>query len=221
MKTLRNLLYPALVAAAIIGMSAMRGFADQSASAFLVVRCTTTLSVELFSRPAGGGLPAKTTYYDFGDMGAASTATAINPIGVRNNSIGVISRWELDVLESGGVIDSGSQWTLGATPGLNRATLCAKFSSSTITSTDFDMVKDTVSTTSQIAKTYSMANFYSHCGQYLEPSYTNDPSRVLPSSYDSTAEGKAERQLWVKLLTPTAIENPGVTTTIMLRITAK
>lgn len=221
MKTLRNLLYPALVATAITALSAVQGFADQNTSAFLVVRCTTTLSVELFSRPAGGGLPAKTTYYDFGDMGAASTATTLNPIGVRNNSIGVISRWELDVLESGGVIDPGSQWTLGSTPGLNRATLCAKFSSSTITSTDFDMVQDTVPMTSQAAKTYSMNSFYSHCDQYVQSSYTSDPSRVLPSSYDNTAEGKAERQLWVKLLTPTAIENPGVVTTIMLRITAK
>lgn len=205
----------------VMAAGAEKAFADNPVSAYITIRCTATISIELFSRVAGGGLPAKTTYYNFGDVAAASTATAVNPIGVRNNSQGAITRLEMDVLESGGYVDPITQWRLGSTQGLNRAVLFAKFSSSTITADDFNVSMDTVSTTSQGAKTYSNNTFYGYCSQYIEPSYTSDASLILPVSYDGAAEGRSERQLWLKLLTPTAVESPNQVTNITLRLTAK
>jgi hypothetical protein len=218
----KRLIYLGLFA--VFGALALstRASAAGSANAYLVVRCTATISVELFSRAAGGGLPAKTTYYNFGDVAAASTATSVNPIGVRNNSQGAITRWELDVLEPASpYIDATTHWTLGSTPGLNRAALYAKFSSSTLTSADFNIVNDTVTSTSQGAKTYSAGSFYSQCSQYIVPLFSTDASLVVPTSYDSSAEGKAERQLWLKLLTPTAVESANIESNIILRVTAK
>jgi hypothetical protein len=141
---------------------------------------------------------------------------------VRNNSQGAITRWELDVLEPASpYIDVTTHWTLGSTPGLNRAVLYAKFSSSTVNAADFDMSGDTITSTSQGVKTYSGSAFYSYCSQYIEPTYTVDNSLVLPNSYDSSLEGKSERQLWLKLLTPTAVESSNQVTNITLRLTAK
>lgn len=217
----KKLIFYGLLAVFGTALLAQRAHAAGSDNAYLTIRCTATISVELFSRAAGGGLPAKTTYYNFGDVGAASTATAVNPIGVRNNSLGAITRWELDVVESGGFIDPVTRWTLGSAPGLNKAVLYAKFSTSTITTDDFNVLQDTVTSTSQGAKTYGYSNFYSQCSQYTVPTFSSDASLVLPASYDASADGKAERHLWLKLLTPTAVESPNQETNITLRITAK
>jgi hypothetical protein len=214
-KKLLFLLFPAFLMAAFIVPGV---FAADSGTAYITLRCTATISIELFSRTAGP-LVAKTTYYDFGDVAAASTATALNPIGVRNNSQGAITSWQLDVTAvSGG-------WSLGATPGLDRAALYAKFSTATLTAADFDIVNDTVpntAVTGEVAKPYSLIShyYYAYCSAYSEPTYSSDVSHVLPTSYDTSAEGKAERQLWLKLLTPTAVQNPNAITTITLRITA-
>ena len=213
-RTLLVLLVSGIMSA--IGIS--RVFAADSGTAYITLRCTATVSIELFSR-AAGPLVAKTTYYDFGDVAAASTATALNPIGVRNNSQGAITSWQLDVTAvSGG-------WSLGATPGLDRAALYAKFSTATLTAADFDIVNDTVpntAVTGEVAKPYSLIShyYYAYCSAYSEPTFSADVSLVLPTSYDASAEGKAERQLWLKLLTPTAVQNPNAPTTITLRITA-
>ncbi|MFH1369144.1 MAG: hypothetical protein ABII64_08460 [Elusimicrobiota bacterium] len=198
-------------------------YAGINSSAYITIRCTATISIELFNRAAGGGLLEKTSYYNFGEVAAASTATALNPIGVRNNSTGAITKWELDVLEDGGYIDQGAayQWTLGSAPGINKAAMFAKFSSTTLTNDDFDMSVDSLTTTTQGAKTYSMTNFYSYCSQYLDSSYAGGANMVLPSTYDGSPEGKAERQLWIKMLTPTAVNGANQDITILLRLTAK
>jgi hypothetical protein len=208
-----------LFASGILSVTALsHGLAANTASVYITLRCTATVSIELFSRPAGA-LVEKTTTYNFGNVSAASTYVSTAPIGVRNNSSGAITRWALDVTS----IDNG--WTMGSTPGLNRTTLYAKFSTATLSSTDFDVTNDTVPNTSQpgeAAKTYSLAQnyFYSYCKNYTEQTYTQDVSFVLPMSFDSAPEGRAERQLWLKILTPTAVENPNTVTTIVLRITA-
>ena len=120
-------------------------------------------------------------------------------------------------------IDNG--WTLGSNPGLDKAVLYAKFSTATLTATDFDISKDTVPNTSQAgeaAKQYSLTRnyFYSNCNNYVDPTFSQDASWVLPITCDPAPEGKAERQLWLKVLTPTAVQSPNTTTTMILRITA-
>ncbi|MFH1369145.1 MAG: hypothetical protein ABII64_08465 [Elusimicrobiota bacterium] len=213
-----------LVSAFVVAtVCATAGYADNPQSAYITIRCTATISIELFNRAAGGGLLEKTSYYNFGDVAAASTATAVNPIGVRNNSQGAITQWELDVLEDGGYIDQGAayQWTLGSAPGINKAAMFVKFSSTTLTNDDFDMAVDSLTTTTQGAKTYSMTNFYSYCSQYLDSEYAGGANLVLPTSYDAGAEGKAERRLWIKMLTPTAVNGANQDVSILLRLTAK
>jgi hypothetical protein len=214
----KKLLFFISIAVATASLAAPRAYAVDQASAYLAVRCTATISVELFDTSMGGML-GETTWYNFGDVGAVSTAVATNPIGVRNNSSGLITRWELDVSS----IDNG--WTLGSTPGIDRAVLYAKFSTATLTADDFDMVNDTVPCTAQAgeaAKPYSssMNFYYAYCSQYYDP-HVPDITRVLPMTYDPAPEGKAARHLWLKILTPTALENPNTVTTMMLRITAK
>jgi len=217
----KKLLFLSFVFAVLMGLSAGTPVAEAATdSAYITLRCTATVSVELFS----GGLYNAATYYNFGDVSAASTYTATHPIGVRNNSQGAITRWDLDVT---GISNdpAGGEWSLGNTPGLNRAVLYAKFSTRTLSSTDFDVANDTVTTTAQGAKRYELNavsgnKFYDQIAAYVEPTFTTDCSRVLPSSYDPSPNGKAERHLWLKILTPTAIENANAQTTITLRITA-
>lgn len=209
-----------IIAIALFGSIAVAEAAT-SEDCYITLRCTATISVELFSR--AGGLYDKTTYYAFGDVSAASTATATNPIGVRNNSLGAITSWEL-AISSIRVQGVGTQWPIsfGDTPGLNRMTMYAKFSTNTITSTDFDIVKDTVSIEAQGAKTYNQGSgyFFDYCEQYTSPEWSY-PSSVLPLSYDPSADGPAERHLWIKLLTPTALEYSNRDISITLKITAK
>ena len=77
-----------LITAAVVGLLMLAGtvksFAASTANAYLILRCTSTISVDLVN----GGLYGATTYYNFGDVAAASTRTIPAPIGVRNTSSG-------------------------------------------------------------------------------------------------------------------------------------
>ena len=214
----KKLLFFISIAVAAASIAAPRAYAADQGSAYLVLRCTGAISVELFDT-AMGGLRGETTWYNFGDMSAASTATTVNPIGVWNNSVGAITRWQLDVSN----VDNG--WTLGSTPGIDRAVLYAKFSTATLTNNDFNVANDTVPCTAQpgeAAKPYSLTRnfFYEYCSDYVEPTYSQDVSFVLPKSFDPAPKGRAERQMWLMLKTPTAVQNANTVTTITLRITA-
>ena len=214
----RKLKLAVLVLVVLMGFGLKGLFAG---NAYIVFRCTTTLSVELFD----GGLYNSTTYYNFGDVAAADTYVSANPIGVRNNSSGIISRWEVDVPEI-----SGANLGIDSEPGLCKMRVCVKFTTATPVSGDFDVVNDTVpytgpqqgwATPTGPAKTYNTSNFYWSCGSYIESSHSLDASRVYPISYDPALDGKAYRHMWIRLDTPTAVEGSNLETTITLRITAK
>jgi hypothetical protein len=210
-----------LLSAAAVGLgaiSASQAQAATTASAYITLRCTATVAIELFS---GGSLPTSATFYDFGEVGAAGVYVSANPVGVRNSGVGSIANWTLDITEI--TQDGGaSAWVIGNTPGLNRMTLHAKFSTNTLTSGDFDVALDTVSTTAQGAKAYRLdvvngSHFYDQIASYVESSFSPNASKVLPASYSAT---KSERHMWLKLQTPTAFENANALTAITLRVSA-
>jgi len=192
-----------------------------SDTAYITLRCTTTVSIGLVE----DALYNAATYYNFGDVVAGLTYVATKPIGVQNQSNGAICRWELQ-------LDPASlpgDWTTGSSPGLDRIAIFAKFSTKTLTTDDFDVNYDSVSATGTKLYYYnqttpSQSVYYSFCDYYVAANeaphpVSYDASRILPSSY--TPSTKSIRHLWVKIMTPTAISNPNQWVTLKLNITAQ
>lgn len=209
-----------LLSAAAIGLgavSASQAQAATTASAYITLRCTATVAIELFASEVSKA----TTFYNFGEVGAAGVYVSTNPVGVRNSGVGSIANWTLDITEI--TQDGGaSAWVIGDTPGLNRIALHAKFSTRTLTSGDFDVARDTVPTTAQGAKAYRLDvvdgnQFYDQIAQYVESSFSTNAAKVLPVSYNAL---KSERHMWLKIQTPTAFENANALTAITLRVSA-
>ena len=187
-----------------------------SDTAYITLRCTTTVSIGLVDEE----LYSAATYYNFGDVVAGSTYVATKPIGVQNQSDGAICRWELQLDPAS--LPGG--WSVGNSPGLDRIAMFAKFSTKTLTTDDFDVNYDSVSAAG--TKLYSYNDypypiFYSFCDRYVDPTVAPHPvswdaSRILPYTYNPPE--KSIRHLWVKIMTPTAISNPNQWVTLKLNI---
>ena len=195
------------VVAGMLGMiGAVSGaYAGTTDVGYVVIRCTATVSVEVVA-----GLRNSVVTYNFGDVSAGDVRTSTAAIGIRNNSQGAICNWFLNVQSiTGGV----TPWTLGQTAGLNRVAVMAKFSTATLTTSDFNVTADTMSAT---VKLYSTTNFYSSCLEYTDPDWT-DIVKVLPMAYNPTASA---RHLWIRLDTPRAITDEAAKT-ITLQVMAQ
>ena len=200
----------AVVIAVVAGMVGTGvAFAAEQADAYITVRCTATISVTLFS---GGGYDAVTSY-NFGDVSAAGVYVSTQPIGVQNNSIGAICRWDLQIANINN--GTGTPWTVGATPSLNRMAMYAKMSTNTLTSSDFNVTVDTLAYTSD--KQYNGTNFYAACVDYTSPALSwTDETKVLPATIGALI---AQRHMWIRFDAPQAVSDQEQRT-ITVRITA-
>lgn len=170
-----------------LGMSAVPAYAAESGTGYVVLRCTVTMSVSLVSG---------STSYDFGDISAATTQYSTTPITFLNDSIGAICKWELNMDNA-----SLEGWTLGNTPGLDQAAIFGIFKKTgQPSSSDFDMVNDTMSTT---AVEYDAARYFD--ADYNADGHQDQGFRILPKAYADTVGKTAERKLWLKLLAPLAV----------------
>lgn len=194
------LLSAGVLALAVI--SAGQAQAAQSANAYIVLKCTVTMSVSLV---------APTSWYNFGEVLAADTYYSNTPIVVRNDSQGAICRWDLN-------IDAASLngWTLASQPGLDQLALsgiCRKTNQPTPA-----MFQTTNSSFSVTAREYNALNFYD--ADYESDGYQSDSSKVLPKTYADTVGKSADRKIWLKLMTPLLVSDQ-VERTLQLVVTAK
>ncbi len=175
--------------------------AATSVSANIVLRATVTISVSLVT---------PNTWYTFGEVSAASTNYSNTPIVVRNDSLGAICRWDLNIDPT-----SLAGWTLGSAPGLDQVALFARFRK---TDQPTDAMFVASSTLSATAKEYNAINFYD--SDYDTDGHLNDASKILPQAYAITVGKSADRRLWLKLQTPTLVTDQNWRT-LRLVVTAK
>ena len=193
----------------LLGMWSMVAQASDKATAYITVKATATVSVEVYNGVGESGYPA-VTGYNFGNVSAAQVYVSTNPIGVRNMSQGAICRWNIQIFNVQN-LGTHSAWDVANEAGINKFMLCAKFSTATLTTSDFNVATDTIAY--QVDKQYNEgSNFYAYCSAYMIPTsdWVNggDASKVLPRSYTTIkAAGKNERQMWLRLDTPLAIGN--------------
>ena len=202
---LRKMLFTAVMA---VMLMAGVGMVNQAQAAvdtniFIVLRCTVTLSVSLVDLGPG------TTSFLFGEVSAGTTVYSTGGVTVRNDSMGAISSWELN-------IDNASlgTWSLADRPGINTVAIYGVFQK-TYNESNFDIVTDTFST---VGKMYSATGAYA-CNSYIAGDGDGAESRMLP--YMLGDSSKSDRKLWIKMLTPLAVSNAIVDRTIKLVVTAK
>ncbi|MBT9168216.1 MAG: hypothetical protein DDT19_01561 [Syntrophomonadaceae bacterium] len=176
-------------------------YASGSVTAFIVLRCTVTISVSLV---------AGNTWFNFGDISAAATRYSDTPIIFRNDSHGAICMWDLNIEAA-----SLDGWTLANAPGLNQIALFGLFRKTTPTSAHFDVVSDTFSVT---AKEYNAINF--HDAEYDPHGHGNGAWRIFPRAFADTVGRSPDRRLWLKIQTPTCVTDQN-RRTLQLRVTAK
>jgi hypothetical protein len=191
----KSLLFLVAVAFSVVLFSG-RVFAATTGTAEITLRCTTTLSVTLV---------ANSTSFFFGDLSAAATSYSTSPITFRNDSVGAICKWDLNVDNA-----SLNSWTLGTQPGLNQVALAGVFKKSgQPADSDFNMVADSFSVT---AKEYSGSSYFN--ADYDSDGMNSDATKILPFGYAGTG---ADRNLWLKIKTPLVVTDQ---TTRIIRITA-
>ena len=183
----RKMMVWLVLAAVGMVMNAASALAASSSSGYIILKCTVTLSVSLVDGAS---------WYDFGDISAATTAYSATPIVFRNDSTGAICTWELNVDNA-----SLNGWQLGNVPGLNQFAMSGIFrKTDKPTAAMFDVNADTFSVAS---KQYDSANF--HDADYDTDGYISQAGYILPRSYAETVGLSADRKLWIKLLTPLAV----------------
>ena len=173
-------------------------YAASDGGVYVVLRCTVTLSVSLTGSP---------TSFILGDVSPGTTVYSAYGVTLRNDSIGAICSWDLNIDNS-----SLGDWTLDDKPGLNKLAIYGVFQKNQNNS-NFDIVQDTFSIT---PKQY-MFNGAFACGDYAAEGYNGKESRILP--YLPYA-AESERKLWIKVLTPLAV-NSVIDKNILIVITAK
>ncbi len=198
---LRKMMLWLILAAIGLVTQASVASAAPSAAGYIVLRCTVTLSVSLIDG---------TSWYDFGDVSAATTAYSNTPITFVNDSAGAICTWELN-------IDNASLdgWTLSDAPGLDQFAMSGIFrKTDKPTPAMYDVNADTLSITSKL---YNDTNFH-------DADYAGDGNGsagvILPRTYADSIGRTAERQLWLKLMTPLAVTDQDLRT-IHLVVTAR
>lgn len=197
---LRKMMLWLVLAGLGIVASAGSALADNPATGYIVLKCTVTLSVSIVGN---------STYY-FGDISAATTAYATTPIVFRNDSIGAICTWALNVDNT-----SLDGWHLDNAPGLDKFALFGHFrKTDQPTAVMFDVNADTLSV---VAKQYSSTNFQD--ADYNGDGYGGQASIILPKNYADTIGSSADRKLWIKLQTPIAVTDQNLRT-IRIIVTA-
>jgi len=177
-------------------------YAAGSDTAYIVLRCTVTMSVSLVE---------PNTWYNFGDISAAATYYSTTPIIFRNDSNGAICRWDLNIDAA-----SLSGWALGNQPGLDQIALFGLFrKTNQPTDTMFQVTNSSLSVTT---KEYNGLNFYD--SDYDSDGYSNDASKILPKAYADQVGKSADRKLWLKIMTPTLVTDQ-TQRTLHLVVTAK
>ncbi|MBN1824256.1 MAG: hypothetical protein JW803_08060 [Endomicrobiales bacterium] len=198
------------------GMFAKPAHADTSVAAYIVLRCTVTLSVALVDG---------STYYNFGDVSPAATYYSAAPIRFYNNSQGAICSWDLRV-------DTNTTgWQIGAAPSLDQITLYGVFKDTKAVTGEDEPIEEADfaaggSTLSLTNTQYSAAYF--SIDPQADSGYDNDGSgsgvgdetKILPKSYADTVNKDSSRDLWLKLLTPLAVSSESEKT-FYLWVTAK
>jgi hypothetical protein len=198
----KSLLVLVTVAFSVVLMCGARAFAATTGTAEISLRCTTTISVSLV---------AGSTYFAFGDLAAATTAYSTTPIIFRNDSVGAICRWDLNV-----DVTSLNGWTLGTQPGLDKPAIAAVFKKSAQPlDTDFDMSVDSLSVD---AKQYNASTYYDTDYNTDGPGGT-DGSKILPKAYADSIGASADRKLWLKIKTPLAVSDSN-SRTLRLQVVA-
>ena len=162
-------------------------YASGSCSAYIVLTCTTTLSVSLV-------LP--NTWFNLGTVSAGTTVYSSDGVVFRNDSVGAVCMWDLNIEPS-----SLGGWTLANNPGLNQVAIYGVFATSQASAV-YDMVNDTFSVT---GKTYNGATGVFACGSYTAAQGSGIESRIVPSSMNGMGSYTSDRKLCIKMLTPLAV----------------
>ncbi len=195
----RLMLVTAMVAG--LGLLSAPVFAANNVAAEIHLKCTVTLSVSLVDGA---------TFYDFGNLSAASTGYSTTPITFRNDSLGAICRWDVKVSNTAG-------WTLAAAPGLNQFAVFAKFKKVNGTPTTLPYGGNDALTIAD--QEYNATHFYE--ADYEGDSDSgSDSSRVLPKAYADSLTKSPDRNMWLKIQTPLAVTDE-TQRTIMVTVTAK
>ena len=206
-----------LTAAVLVAGISTAASAAATDNAYVLVRCTVTISVQVLTNNstwwAHGSNPYDTSPGFSYESGASS-------VSIRNNSLGAITKWSLQIstiqtkafsnysddLTTGWVADSGDgMWVPGATAGIMTAALSAVFKSQPSSETDYDA--STILTLSpQVYQTGNSGNnnFRPLGGNGYQSAInpaTSAANYVSPSGSDST-DG---RGLHFMLKTPTAV----------------
>ena len=123
---------------------------------------------------------------------------------------GAVCLWDLN-------IDTNTMngWTLDSNPGLNQVAIFGVFQKNQ-NNANFDIVKDTFSTTARDYKADEGDGGVYACGSYNAEGYTLE-SRILPYSFDPN---RSDRKLWIKILTPLVVTDQ-LTRNIQIVVTAK
>ena len=200
-RTLAKLTGAVILAALFVAAagSVKPAFAGNSAAAYIVVRCTVTLSVSLV-------LP--NTSFALGDVSAGQTIYSQSGVDIRNDSQGAVSVWSLNI-----DTNTLNNWELSDTPGLNQVAIFGVFQK-TQNNSNFDVVKDSFSA---YPKDYNGDSGVYACGSYVAEGLSGVESKIIPYQCSQT---RSDRRLWIKMLTPLAVTDQA-TRNIQIVITGR
>ena len=182
----RKLFGMAVLAAMFVSFASLvtPAYAATSQTAYIVLRCTVTLSVSLVT---------PNTSFMLGDVSAGTTVYSTDGIVLRNDSLGAICNWSL-------YIDTNTSlngWTLSNCPGLNQVAISGVFQKLNVPA-NFDVVRDTFDATPRYYMDVADGGAFA-CGDYTNEGFNNVESKILPNMYSTT---RSDRKLWIKVQTP-------------------
>ena len=191
-------------------------YAANPDTAFVVIKCTTTLSIDIRTA-ANGEAGSTTTVYTFDYVApGASTISAEAVCLVVNDSVGAIERFKISV-SSAYSDTSKSEKLLDKVPyatwnshGINQFVVFGLFRKSQPADSMFSYANDETNddlapeevTHGDDGGPLSGGN---EPEDYRDEGYNNDQGAVLPESYNENTD-YCGRKLWLKLLMPKAID---------------
>jgi hypothetical protein len=203
-------------------------YADNPDTAYITIKCTTTLSIDIRTEGDSDVAPDAVVYaFDYVAPGA-STISASAVCLVKNDSVGAIERFKIYVSSAGSTTFSGdnpatvllsnvaeSIWT---SDGINQFVVYGLFRKSQPADSAFAS-DDNLYRELTYGDNGGPLSGGSTTDDYEDTGYNGDQGKVLPVSYNPNSE-KCGRKLWLKLTMPKAIEQNIENAYIKIKATA-